>query len=384
MGTRVVVAIVCGAVSLGNLLLGAGHARPTKFCMGHPATIVGTKADDTLSGTGGRDVIVALAGIDHVSGGGGNDIICLGSGGRPQNPDAATGEGGEDRIAGGKGADSIYTGGGQDLAKGGPGPDQLGGQDGDDRLLGQGGRDYMLGRDGNDLLKGGPGSDLFVEHFGNDTNRGGGDGRTGDFVSYYGAGGISLNLSRGRSAAYGAVDRLGGIENVHGSEKDDLIVGNAKANILIAFLGSDRLAGGKGSDCLNLSEGENSANGGKGYDFYSASGGLFAGCKRELFPGYAIDGLLGGGVTVDLEVGTTERNGEATELSSIEGAFGSFDADRLIGSAGENFLFGGPGGDVINGAQGDDELNGAGGQDSLDGGAGHDECLNGEIVLSCE
>jgi uncharacterized delta-60 repeat protein len=49
-------------------------------CMGHEATIVGTRRGEVLKGTGHRDVIAALAGNDTVKGRGGNDLICGGAG----------------------------------------------------------------------------------------------------------------------------------------------------------------------------------------------------------------------------------------------------------------------------------------------------------------
>jgi uncharacterized delta-60 repeat protein len=71
-------------------------------CMGHRATIVGTRHGEKLVGTRHRDVIAALAGNDRVLGRGGNDLIC---GGR-----------GDDRLIGGKG---------RDLLSGGAGHNQL-------------------------------------------------------------------------------------------------------------------------------------------------------------------------------------------------------------------------------------------------------------------
>ena len=71
-------------------------------CLGHRATIVGTRRGERLVGTRHRDVIVALAGNDIVRGRGGDDVIC---GGR-----------GDDRLIGGKG---------RDLLRGGAGHNQL-------------------------------------------------------------------------------------------------------------------------------------------------------------------------------------------------------------------------------------------------------------------
>ena len=68
-------------------------------CLGHRATIVGTRHGERLVGTPHRDVIAALAGNDRVLGGGGDDLIC---GGR-----------GSDRLIGGKGRDVLSGGAGR-------------------------------------------------------------------------------------------------------------------------------------------------------------------------------------------------------------------------------------------------------------------------------
>lgn len=76
-------------VSLLRLMGGDSSAK----CLGHRATIVGTRRSETLVGTPDRDVIAALGGDDTVHGGGGNDLICGGAG--------------RDRLSGGSGRDRI-------------------------------------------------------------------------------------------------------------------------------------------------------------------------------------------------------------------------------------------------------------------------------------
>lgn len=72
-------------------------------CLGRKATIVGTRAGETIDGTARRDVIVALSGNDVVRGKGGNDLICGGRGN-----DKLLGGDGKDRLAGGPGRDRIF------------------------------------------------------------------------------------------------------------------------------------------------------------------------------------------------------------------------------------------------------------------------------------
>ena len=76
------------------------EAAPQAFCIGRPATILGTEHNDWIVGTPEADVIVAGAGNDAVIGVDGDDIICGGAGN-----DWLTGWFGSDRIDGGPGRD---------------------------------------------------------------------------------------------------------------------------------------------------------------------------------------------------------------------------------------------------------------------------------------
>ncbi len=62
-------------------------------CLGHRATVVGTRSKDVLRGTHHRDVIAALGGGDEVHALGGNDLICGGPG-----ADLLFGGPGKDRV----------------------------------------------------------------------------------------------------------------------------------------------------------------------------------------------------------------------------------------------------------------------------------------------
>jgi YVTN family beta-propeller protein len=113
----------------------------TPGCDGVPATRVGTTGSDTLSGTNGNDVIVALGGNDTIDAGSGNDLVC--------------GASGNDTIDLGSGNDRAFGGTGNDTLRGGSGDDTLHGDDGDDTLDGGGDRDALFGDAGADRLFGG-------------------------------------------------------------------------------------------------------------------------------------------------------------------------------------------------------------------------------------
>lgn len=108
--------------------------------------INGNGGDDTIRGSGVRDLI---------NGGFGNDRIFGGDG--------------DDRIDGGFGDDDLHGQQGNDVVLGGFGNDRLGGGPGNDRLFGQFGNDVLRGGPGNDLLVGGLGFDSLDGGPGNDT-----------------------------------------------------------------------------------------------------------------------------------------------------------------------------------------------------------------------
>lgn len=121
-----------------------GTGVPT--CFGSDATIIGTRASETLRGTEGNDVIFASGGADVINGLGGKDLIC--------------GAGGPDRVKGGDAADRIAGGGGRDRLGGQAGNDVVRGGGRADRLRGGNGNDLLSGGKGNDRCSGGPGKDV--------------------------------------------------------------------------------------------------------------------------------------------------------------------------------------------------------------------------------
>lgn len=103
--------------------------RVAPQCGGMDATMVGTGASEKITGSSGRDVIVALGGNDTVNGRGGNDVICGGGGkdalrGKRGN-DLLFGEGNRDTLAGGAGDDDLNGGAESDRCRGGRGRNTL-------------------------------------------------------------------------------------------------------------------------------------------------------------------------------------------------------------------------------------------------------------------
>ena len=200
--------------------------------------IIGTRADDFISGGGGNDVLFASFGADTVFGGAGNDNL--------------SGFDGNDLLLAGAGDDSAYGGDGDDVMYMGEGNDSvteysstisndvIGGGGGNDTIFAGGGddtvfggvssasstsRDYVSAGDGNDLIFGGRG----VAVFENDTLFGG----SGDDTFYSGI----------------------GDDRASGNEGNDLIFGGAGNDTVFAGSGNDTVWGGAGDDYIDLDPG---------------------------------------------------------------------------------------------------------------------------------
>jgi Ca2+-binding RTX toxin-like protein len=261
--------VVVGLIAALAATAGASSVRaihdPANECLERTQTIRGTPGNDTLVGTPGADVIKGLAGDDTIDGGGGRDVIC-----GEEGNDILVGGEGDDSLHGGSGDDRLDGGTGLDLAffrssaapvtasllsntATGDGNDTLAGFEGlsgsrlDDTLQGDDGDNLLDGFGGNDVLLGGRGVDGLDGDAGNDVL----DGGPGpDFVYYYFAPrGITANLGSRRARGWGS-DVLRGIEDVEGSPFADILIGDARTNVLNGDAGPDRVVGGSGNDTL--------------------------------------------------------------------------------------------------------------------------------------
>ena len=220
------------------------------------------------------------------------------------------------------GNDIVYAGGGVDIVDGGSGHDTLYGEDGNDSLFGGNGNDGLHGGAGNDILNGGAGI---------------------DWAMFLGGQAVVVDLVAGTATGQGS-DTILNIENVQGSAFDDIIRGNAGANIL---------DGGQGNDLFLASTGYDQIIGGAGNDTVSYAGAT-AGAYAQLGSGSGIGGVGNGTIT------------------GVENLIGSSFADTLIGDGLANRLDGGMGNDILSGNAGADILVANGGADTLNGGDGAD------------
>ena len=342
--------------------------------------ILGGAGDDTLRGQAGNDTIQGLSGTDTISGGSGDDLL---DGGRLGNFPAD--DTGDDKLFGDTGKDTLHASD--------HGNNTLDGGTNDDRLFGYGGTDTLRGGDGNDSLNGGTGADAMWGGNGTDTV---------DYGGLTGLHTISLDdvANDGWFAFFAAEgdNTHSDIENVIGSEGNDVIRGSGAANVLDGRGGNDEIRGQGGDDRVLGGNGNDKLFGGFGRDVYQGGAGndvLDAG-NESTTEGDDFSGGSGAdtityasrsvGVRVQLDDlandGFTDgTHGAGVELdnvrSDIETVIGTSGSDGLYGNAFANRLIGGGGGDYIAGGAGDDTLEGGDGDDILIGEAGIDRLLGG-------
>jgi Ca2+-binding RTX toxin-like protein len=157
----------------------------------------------------------------------------------------------DNTIVGGSRDDLLEGLDGKDVLKGGAGNDMLHGGAGLDTLVGGAGNDTLMGDDGDDIIA--PGLGHNVVYGGNGT----------DTVIYTGESvGIEAVLPDNEihHPHDEVVDIVHEVENVFGTEHDDILQGDKETNVLIGNGGDDQLFTGKsGYDILN---------GGNGSDAY--------------------------------------------------------------------------------------------------------------------
>lgn len=136
-------------------------------------------------------------------------------------------------------ADDALSGSGTDIALGLAGDDSIGVQGGNDVVCGGSGDDLIAPSNGNDSIDGGPGT---------------------DFLSYndvFSVIGMEIDLAAGDSfASNGDEDHFSKMEDAQGSEGEDELFGDGKANLLIGGGGPDDIRGRGGIDVINAKDGE--------------------------------------------------------------------------------------------------------------------------------
>jgi Ca2+-binding RTX toxin-like protein len=223
--------------------------------------------------------------------------------------------------------------------------DVVWGDAGINRIDGGRGNDSLGGNGGADVLDGGEGFDIL--HYWNSTSA------------------VTVNLATGTATGGDATgDTFSNFEGLSGSWYDDRLTGDDARNHLDGFLGNDILDGGAGDDTLKGNVGNDTLIGGRGSD--RLDGG--EGTDIADYSTMSLD--TNGGVIVDLAFGTgslfTATGVETDTLTSIEGAFGTSNADSLTGNDQDNLFSAGKGDDIVRGGLGADKMDGGEGVDALD------------------
>lgn len=414
--------------------------------------IVGTPFDDIIDGLAGSDYIYGQAGNDIIEGGGGADTMDggdgidmlsyaasnvavtanlasgAGSGGHAAGDiisnfenirgsaynDTLIGDAGNNILIGGLGADSIQGGLGDDTAsyryatgsvtaslltssRSGEATgdtftsiENLEGSNFLDVLSGDDNNNMLWGLNGNDSLQGNGGNDTLIGGVGSDTLNGGAGIDSADYRTSTAAVGVSLTSGTGWAGDANG-DTLTQIENLIGSNFNDVLTGNAAANLLIGGAGADQLNGEGGIDTasyamasagisVSLATGSGTAGEAAG-DVLTNIENLIGSAYNDVLTGNAGDNILIGGagadqlhggdgidladysgsqdwVFIDLAggAGAPYGDGAGDTLTGIENLRGSAFGDALVGSAGDNVIEGGAGADSLDGGYGNDTL----------------------------
>lgn len=405
-----------------NLVSGTNQNEFFEGLNGQDTIYAGAGNDLIVSGNG-DDTITAGAGFDYIDGGDGIDRVIYAQAtsgiivNLSENLVDDDGEGSQDliynveNIIGSNYSDSItgddqnnifFLKGGNDLSYGGNGNDRIFGQNGDDTIYGEDGNDVLRGDSGNNYLDGGLGIDRAV---------------------YYSAkSGVIVNLGTGTASDNGhsGTDILVSIEDVAGSDFNDVITGNAANNRIWLRDGDDTAYGGDGDDRLFGQTGNDTLFGEDGVDRIFGNSGrdvLYGGNDNDYLLGgqgndtlFGEDGddilrgdegnnILDGGlgidravyykasskVHVDLSSGVAFDNGSGGKdtLVNIENIVGSVHDDLIVGDSGTNIFWLRDGDDTAYGGDGDDKLYGQAGNDTIYGENGRDRIFGhvGDDIL---
>lgn len=386
----------------------------------------GNAGDDELQGGADNDTLSGGSGADHLDGGAGDDLLIGGSGadrlaggpgldiaawitspaGVTVDLETGSGSGGDaeadtlqpdiEWLRGSAHPDTLRGNGLDNRLEGGSGADQLSGRGGADVLYGGLGDDELNGGTGNDMLVGGPGADRLSGGPGTDTASWL-HSAAGVRISLFEAD-IQANDIEGDSFSvlvefeYQAPDGsrrtelLPDIENLIGTNHEDILFGDARANHLTGAAGDDHLyghagddvlAGGAGRDWLFGEGGADILTGGSGDDtasWYSSPKGVTV----DLSTGNATGGDAEGdsfGVLENFEYTGTDGSRQVVLVADVENLVGSGHADTLVGDVRNNWLTGHDGDDTLRGNGGDDYLSAGAGDDTLHGGVGRDILL---------
>jgi Ca2+-binding RTX toxin-like protein len=342
--------------------------------------LTGNSAANAISGAGGNDTIIGGGGNDTLEGAAGNDSLTGGDGIDTASYNAASAAvivnltltDAQSTI--GAGTDTLTS---IENLIGSAYNDTLTGDANANTMTGGAGTDGLTGGAGNDTLDGGAGNDVLT----------GGDGT--DAASYASAGAavtVNLSLTTAQSTVGAGTDTLTTIENLIGSNFNDLLTGTATANRVEGGAGADTITGAAGADTLLGGDGDDKfivalaadfatgeiMDGGNGTDELRFA--MTAASTLALTSSVSVEKVVIGTGTAATAVtsATTAININASLAANGLTITGNAGANTLTGSAFSDSLEGGAGNDNLGGGSGADTLVGGAGTDSLYGGGGAD------------
>ncbi|WP_149141859.1 calcium-binding protein [Gemmobacter caeruleus] len=337
--------------------------------------VLGTKFNDSITGSAGANNLNGQDGNDSLLGGGGNDTLIGGYG--------------DDLIDGGADTDLLIlwenasvsvnlglataqnTGQGTDTilnvenAITGNFNDKLWGNAAGNLLDARAGNDTLDGRQGNDSLYGGVGDDILVGGDGDDLIDGGAD--TDTLIMFVPLA-ISVNLGvTGAQVTGQGTDIIRNVERVISGDMNDRLTGNTAANLFDARGGNDTLNGLDGNDSLYGGAGNDMMLGGNGNDL------IDGGADFDVLNMYGT-----AAIRVDLSVTGAQVTGQGTDIiRNMEQVISGELADTISGNGASNYLDARGGNDILNGRAGNDSLFGGADNDTLNGGTQNDLMLGG-------
>ena len=332
-------------INLGDGTGNGGHAEGDTIA--EVENVDGSGFDDVLEGNAGANRLYGGNGDDELKGGGDDDVL--------------EGGGGADRLDGGTGVDAVtYRNSNAAVTINLSDGTATGGHaEGDvftsiEKIIGSVYGDILVGRDGTDLLDGGGGDDQLEGGAGGDRLDGGAGMDTAVYLNSNA--GVTVNLGNGTfTGGHAEGDTAVNVENLEGSNYDDVLTGDGSEN---------RLFGGEGDDVLDGGGGIDRLDGGPGMDTVS-----YATSEDGMYINLLFN-----------EGSRSDYNDRTEEIVNIENVIGSDYLDSLRGDRGNNDLYGRAGNDRLNGGAGDDRLFGENGDDQLWGMAGADRLDGGDGI----
>ncbi|HMI95583.1 MAG TPA: calcium-binding protein [Micropepsaceae bacterium] len=271
-----------------NLATGATNFAGESFV--NMENLISGVGNDSLTGTGGANLIDGGDGNDTINGGGGADTSIGGNGndyifavlGTPESIDGGAGVDTLDttaftgnyvvNLATGKTnfagesfihMENLISGAGNDSLTGTAGANKIDGGAGNDSIDGGAGNDTINGGGGADTSIGGAGNDYIYAVIGTPESIDGGTGVDTLNTTAF-AGNYVVNLATGATNFAG--ESFINMENLISGAGNDSLTGTAGVNKIDGGAGNDSIDGGGGADKLTGGLGADSLTGGAGSD----------------------------------------------------------------------------------------------------------------------